>query len=226
MNATIRFLPNAISPLSVEEPSASTSPALTFWPVFTRGLWWISVPWLERMNFCSSYSSVLPPEPCTTISSASTYSTVPVSLVRRTSPVSRAARRSMPVPAGLRAAQDLGALELSRLRVHRRVCLGDQELLFLGGVEPFDLLGHHAVLDDAVGSRDETVLGHLGERGQRADQADVRSLGRLDRAHAPVVGGVHVSHLDGRALAREPTGAQRGETAAVREPREGIGLVH
>ena len=72
MNATIRFLPSAISPLSVEEPSASTSPDLTFWPVFTRGLWWISVPWLERMNFCSSYSSFLPPEPCTTIWLAST----------------------------------------------------------------------------------------------------------------------------------------------------------
>ena len=24
----------------------------------TRGFWWISVPWLERMNFCSSYSSL------------------------------------------------------------------------------------------------------------------------------------------------------------------------
>ena len=57
MKATIRFLPSAISPWSVEEPSASTSPAFTFWPVVTSGFWWISVPWLERMNFCSSYSS-------------------------------------------------------------------------------------------------------------------------------------------------------------------------
>ena len=72
MKATIRFLPSAISPLSVEEPSASTSPALTFWPVVTSGLWWISVPWLERMYFCSSYSSFLPSLPTTTIWSAST----------------------------------------------------------------------------------------------------------------------------------------------------------
>ena len=57
MKATIRFLPRAISPWSVAEPSARTSPALTLCPVSTRGLWWMSVPWLERMNFCSSYSS-------------------------------------------------------------------------------------------------------------------------------------------------------------------------
>ena len=72
MKATIRFLPSAISPLSVEEPSASTSPALTFWPLRTRGFWWISVPWLERMNFCSSYSSFLPSVVSITIWSAST----------------------------------------------------------------------------------------------------------------------------------------------------------
>ncbi len=89
-----------------------------------------------------------------------------------------------------------------------------------------DLLGHDAVLDDAVGRRDEAVLGDLGERGQRADQADVRTLGRLDRAHAPVVGRVHVADLDRRALARQPAGAERREAAAVREPGQRVGLVH
>ncbi len=62
MKATRRFLPSAISPWSVEEPSARTSPALTVSPTFTRGFWWISVPWLERANLCSSYSSL--PSPC------------------------------------------------------------------------------------------------------------------------------------------------------------------
>ena len=286
MNATIRFLPSAISPRSVEEPSASTSPALTFWPVVTRGLWWIRVPWLERMNFCSSYSSLLPVEPCTTIWSASTYSTVPavaaqqhVAGVERRAALHagadqrgvglqqrhglalhvRAHQRAVGVVvleerdhrgrhrpdllgrdiheidvlgadrhvlAGLRAAQDLRALQPPGLGVHRRVRLGDQQLLFLGGVEPFDLVGHDAVLDDAVGGRHEAVLGDLGERGQRADQADVRSLGGLDRAHAPVVGRVHVAHLDRRALAREPAGAKRGQAPAVGEPRQRVGLVH
>ena len=47
-------MPSAISPWLVDAPSASTSPALTFCPVTTRGFWWMSVPWLERMNFWSS----------------------------------------------------------------------------------------------------------------------------------------------------------------------------
>ena len=59
-----------------------------------------------------------------------------------------------------------------------------------------------------------------------ADQADVRALGRLDRAHAPVVGGVHVADLDGCALARQAAGAERREPAAVGEPRQRVGLVH
>jgi hypothetical protein len=39
--------------LSVELPSASTSPALSLSPRRTIGLWWMSVPWFERMNFVS-----------------------------------------------------------------------------------------------------------------------------------------------------------------------------
>ncbi len=54
MKATIRFLPSAISPSLVEDPSASTAPASTSSPVAISGFWWMSVPWLERMNFCSS----------------------------------------------------------------------------------------------------------------------------------------------------------------------------
>ena len=98
MKATIRFLPRAISPLSEAEPSASTSPALTVWPLLISGFWWISVPWLERMNFCRSYSSRPPSSLRTTIRSASTKSTVPPFSAISTSPVSSAARRSMPVP--------------------------------------------------------------------------------------------------------------------------------
>ena len=82
------------------------------------------------------------------------------------------------------------------------------------------------ILDHAVGGRHEAVLGDLRVGGERADEADVRSLGGLDRAHAPVVRRVHVAHLDRRALAREPAGAERREAAAVREAREGVRLVH
>ena len=49
---------------------------------------------------------------------------------------------------------------------------------------------------------------------------------RLDGAHAPVVGGVHVAHLDGRALPGETAGAQGREPAAVGETGQRVGLVH
>ena len=49
---------------------------------------------------------------------------------------------------------------------------------------------------------------------------------RLDRAHAPVVGGVDVADLDRGALAGEAAGAQRREPAPVGEPRQRVGLVH
>ena len=61
MKATRQFLPRAISPPAVEEPSQSTSPAFTLSPTETIGRWWISVPWLERMNLWSVYSSFFEP---------------------------------------------------------------------------------------------------------------------------------------------------------------------
>ena len=61
MKATSTFLPSASSPPPVEEPSASSAPLATFSPGVTRGFWWMRVPWFERMNFSSGYSSL--PEP-------------------------------------------------------------------------------------------------------------------------------------------------------------------
>ena len=55
------------------------------------------VPWFERMNLTSSYSS-MPSFASTVIFSASTSVTVPARLARITSPVSTAARYSSPVP--------------------------------------------------------------------------------------------------------------------------------
>ena len=105
--------------------------------------------------------------------------------------------------------------------------LGVDDLLFLlGGVEVDDLVGDLALDHPAVRSADEAELVHRGHRGERADEADVRAFRRLDRAHAAVVGGVHVADLDGRALAREAAGAQRAQTAAVREAGQRVGLVH
>ena len=116
--------------------------------------------------------------------------------------------RDRHVLAGLRAAEDLGALELAVFSSSGRLACAIELLLLLRGVEVDDLVGDLAVLDDAVGRRDEAVLGDLGVARQRADQADVRALRRLDRAHAAVVGRVDVAHLDRRALARQAAGAE------------------
>ena len=80
--------------------------------------------------------------------------------------------------------------------VDRRVGLRDDVLLLLVGGEVDDLIGDPAVGDHPVGRLDEAELVDAGERGQASDEPDVGPLGRLDRAHAPVVGEVHVAHLE------------------------------
>ena len=65
--------------------------------------------------------------------------------------------RDRHVLTGLGAAHDLLADQPAPV-VDRRVGLGDDPLLLLGGVDPHDLVGDLAVLDDPVRGRDETVL--------------------------------------------------------------------
>ncbi len=55
MNATSRFLPSAISPVSVQGPSARTSRSSTRCPSSTIGFWLKQVPWFERRNFWMWY---------------------------------------------------------------------------------------------------------------------------------------------------------------------------
>ena len=106
------------------------------------------------------------------------------------------------------------------------VGLGDDLVLLLRGVEALDVLGDLAVHDPAVRGLDEPELVQGRVAAERADQADVRALGGLDGAHAPVVGLVDVAHLDGRALAGEAAGAERRQAPPVGEPGQRVGLVH
>ena len=124
------------------------------------------------------------------------------------------------------AAGDQGPLELAGLRVDLGRSLGDDLLFLLGRVEVDDLVGDGPVLDDAIGGGHESVLGDLRIGGQRADQADVRALRGLDRAHPAVVGRVHVADLDRSALAGEPARAERREAAAVGESVQRVRLAH
>ena len=61
---------------------------------------------------------------------------------------------------------------------------------------------------------------------KRADQADVRALRRLDRAHPAVVAEVHVADLEPGALAAEATRTERRQAAAVGDARQRVHLVH
>ena len=101
------------------------------------------------------------------------------------------------------------------LRVDLRVGLGDDVLLFLRGVE--ELRSRRSPcrrFDLAVRRLDEAELVDAGVGRQRRDQADVRAFRRLDRADAAVVRGVHVAHLEARALAASDRRA-RARTAAA-----------
>ena len=62
--------------------------------------------------------------------------------------------------------------------------------------------------------------------GERPDQADVRALGRLDRAHAAVVAEVDVADLEAGPLAGQAAGAERREAPAVGQARQRVDLVH
>ena len=99
-------------------------------------------------------------------------------------------------PAHEHAGADEGAVG-----VERRVRLGDDVVLLLVGGHVHDLLGDPTVDDLAVRALDEAELVDAGERREPADEADVRALRRLDRAHPAVVAEVHVADLEAGALA-------------------------
>ena len=108
----------------------------------------------------------------------------------------------------------------------RRVGLRDDVPVLLVRGQVVDLLGDPAVDDLAVRGLDEAERVDPGERGQRPDQADVRALRGLDRAHPAVVAGVHVADLEAGPLPGQPAGAERGQPPLVGQPGQRVGLVH
>ena len=80
--------------------------------------------------------------------------------------------------------------------------------------------------DDAVRRLDEAVRVDPGEGAERADEADVRALRRLDRAHPAVVAEVHVADFEAGALAAEAARPERRQAAAVGHARQRVDLVH
>ena len=97
--------------------------------------------------------------------------------------------------------------------------LGDSVAALLHGREIDHLVAHLAFDHAAVRALDEAVLVDPRVGRETVDQADVRSLGRLDRADPAVVRRVHVAHLEAGALARQPARPERRQAALVRDLR-------
>ena len=106
------------------------------------------------------------------------------------------------------------------------VGLGDHVLAFLDSREVVDDVGDLAVGDPPVGRFQDAVFVGARINRQRVDQADVRTFRGLDRTHAAVVGGMHVSHLEAGPLPGQAAGAQRGDPALVGGFRQRVVLVH
>ena len=132
----------------------------------------------------------------------------------------------------LGAAVDLDALvDEVAFGVEAGVRLNDRRKLLLVGGEVDDLVGDArragAILHDAAVRRlDKPVLVHPAVRRERADQADVRALRRLDRADAAVMAEVHVTNVEAGALTRQATRAEGREAALMGELIERVRLLH
>src|SRR5882762_8561332 len=98
--------------------------------------------------------------------------------------------------------------------------------LAVAGVDDVDVVNDASTLHTAIGRFDEAVIVDAGKAAERADQADVRTFRRFNRADAAVVRRVNVAHFETRALAREATGSKGRKTALVGDFAERVGLVH
>ena len=105
------------------------------------------------------------------------------------------------------------------VRIERLLRLRDVAAVLFVRREIHNLVQHArlfaAVVDQAVRRFDKAVFVDAGISRQRADQTDVRSFRRLNRADTRVVRIVNVSNLERRAVAVQAARAQRGKTALV-----------
>ena len=94
------------------------------------------------------------------------------------------------------------------------------------GVDDLHEVENARVLHLAVRRLDEAIFIDARKAAQRADQPDVRTFRRLDRADAAVVRRVHVADFESGALARQAARSKCRQAALVRDLRQRIGLVH
>src|SRR5207245_8977618 len=80
--------------------------------------------------------------------------------------------------------------------------------------------------DAGVRRLDESVRIHATVRREGADEADVRTFRRLDRADAAVVAEVHIADVEAGALTREAARPEGREAPLVGELVERVRLLH
>src|SRR6478672_8207292 len=110
--------------------------------------------------------------------------------------------------------------------IDRRIRLRYEEVLFTVSSEILDPVGDPTIHNLAIGCFDETKLVDARECAHRADQANVRTFGRLDRTNAAVVRRMNVAHFKAGALAAQTSRAESGQTPLVRQFCERICLIH
>mgnify|MGYP001455133985 CR=1 FL=1 len=118
------------------------------------------------------------------------------------------------------------ALQIEREEVERLARDRDDELVLLTRGEVVDRGRDLALGDAAVRGLDEPERVDPRERGERADQTDVRAFRRLDRAHPSVVSRMDVANLEPGPFPGQTTRPQRGNPTLVGDFRERIILVH
>src|SRR4030095_6327329 len=110
--------------------------------------------------------------------------------------------------------------------VNGSIRLRNEKVLFAVGSEIINLVRHATLFHFAVRGLDKTKLVDARERTHRADQTNVRTFRRLDRANPTVMRWMAVAHLNAVTFAAQTSGPERGQTAFMRQLGKRIRLIH
>ncbi len=115
--------------------------------------------------------------------------------------------------------------------VQRLICLRHMIIVFLIRSHVYHLVRDTRIfgigfINFAVWRLHKTVFVDPRITRKGIDQPDIRTLGRLDGAHSPVMRIVHIAHLKPCAVSRETSGAKCGQTSLVCQLTQRIVLVH
>ncbi len=116
-------------------------------------------------------------------------------------------------------------------RVQRLVCLSHMVIVFFICRHVYNFIGDNRVcrvivVDLTVRSLHKPILVNPCIAGQRVDQTDIRTLGRLDRAHPSVMGIMYVTNLKSGTIPGKSSWAECGQTSLVGQLTKRVILIH